>query len=80
MGDGALGAREMPGYKSARIACAVCGEGINYDREVRRGGEVLCQGCADLWRGTTSLSRSACHKRTSRYHDQAPALHTGRSS
>lgn len=41
-----LDAREMPGYKSARIVCAVCGEGINYDREVVRDGRVLCQGCA----------------------------------
>lgn len=41
-----LDAREMPGYKSPRIVCAECGEGINYDREVRRDGEVLCQGCA----------------------------------
>jgi formylmethanofuran dehydrogenase subunit E len=40
-------AREMPGYKSGRITCARCGEGINYDREVRREGEILCQGCAD---------------------------------
>jgi formylmethanofuran dehydrogenase subunit E len=47
--------REMPGYKSARIVCARCGEGINYDREVQRPAgnptgdpiEVLCQGCAD---------------------------------
>ena len=39
--------REMPGYKSGRITCAKCGEGINYDREVRRAGEILCQGCAD---------------------------------
>ena len=39
--------REMPGYKSARIACEECGEGINYDREVRREGRILCQGCAD---------------------------------
>ena len=42
--------REMPGYKAARIACTRCGEGINYDREVRRkDGEeeiVLCAGCA----------------------------------
>jgi formylmethanofuran dehydrogenase subunit E len=38
--------REMPGYKSARIACAVCGEGINYEREVVRDGRTLCQGCA----------------------------------
>ncbi len=43
-----LDPREMPGYKSARIACAECGEGINYDREVRRDGRILCQGCADV--------------------------------
>ncbi len=41
-------AREMPGYKSGRIVCAECGEGINYDREVRRDGVILCRGCADL--------------------------------
>lgn len=39
--------REMPGYKSARIVCAACGEGINYDREVKRDGQTLCAGCAD---------------------------------
>lgn len=38
--------REMPGYKSARITCEQCGEGINYDREVRRDGKTLCQSCA----------------------------------
>ncbi len=38
--------REMPGYKSGRIACSVCGEGINYDREVLVEGDILCQGCA----------------------------------
>jgi formylmethanofuran dehydrogenase subunit E len=38
--------REMPGYKSARITCAQCGEGINYDREHLRNGRTLCQGCA----------------------------------
>jgi formylmethanofuran dehydrogenase subunit E len=38
--------REMPGYKSARITCEQCGEGINYDREVRRNGQILCAGCA----------------------------------
>jgi formylmethanofuran dehydrogenase subunit E len=41
--------REMPGYKSPRITCSVCGEGINYDREVRRELEpaepILCRGC-----------------------------------
>jgi formylmethanofuran dehydrogenase subunit E len=49
-----LHAREMPGYKSARIVCDACGEGINYDREVvceeLVGGlmekRTLCQGCA----------------------------------
>jgi formylmethanofuran dehydrogenase subunit E len=38
--------REMPGYKSQRIACSVCGEGINYDREVLMESDILCQGCA----------------------------------
>ncbi|NYF78198.1 FmdE family protein [Granulicella arctica] len=42
-----LHACEMPGYKSPRIACAMCGEGINYDREILRGGQVLCRGCAN---------------------------------
>ena len=40
--------REMPGYKSARIVCAECGEGINYDREVVVAGRTLCRGCADV--------------------------------
>jgi formylmethanofuran dehydrogenase subunit E len=39
-------ARELPGYKSSRIACAVCGEGINYDRQVEIAGQILCHGCA----------------------------------
>jgi len=39
--------REMPGYKSTRIACAICGEGINYDRNTTNAaGEILCQSCA----------------------------------
>ncbi|MDQ2833709.1 MAG: FmdE family protein [Acidobacteriota bacterium] len=42
----ALAAREMPGYKSARIRCDVCGEGINYDREMVQEGRTLCAGCA----------------------------------
>jgi len=36
----------MPGYKSARITCDLCGEGINYDREVHRDGKILCEACA----------------------------------
>src|SRR5437660_10661104 len=38
--------REMPGYKSARMTCEICGEGINYDREVHRNGKILCEACA----------------------------------
>ncbi|MBT9332186.1 FmdE family protein [Paracidobacterium acidisoli] len=41
-----LEAKEFPGYKGERIACAACGEGINYDRFVRREGRTLCLGCA----------------------------------
>ena len=43
----AIAPREMPGYKAGRILCAECGEGINYDREIRQDGVVLCRGCAD---------------------------------
>ena len=38
--------REMPGYKSARITCEACGEGINYDREIRHDEKILCEACA----------------------------------
>jgi len=41
-----LGPREMPGYRGERVACARCGEGINYDRFVERDGEKLCIACA----------------------------------
>ena len=37
---------EFPGYKGPRIACAQCGEGINYSREVVRNGANLCRSCA----------------------------------
>ncbi len=37
---------EFPGYKSERIVCDSCGEGINFRREVRRDGKVLCRSCA----------------------------------
>jgi formylmethanofuran dehydrogenase subunit E len=36
----------MPGYKSPRITCDQCGEGINYDREAAVDGKTLCQSCA----------------------------------
>jgi len=41
-----LDAEEFPGYKGERVVCEECGEGINFRREVRRGGRVLCRGCA----------------------------------
>jgi formylmethanofuran dehydrogenase subunit E len=37
---------EFPGYKGERIVCDSCGEGINFRREVRRDGKVLCRSCA----------------------------------
>jgi formylmethanofuran dehydrogenase subunit E len=41
-----LPAEEFPGYKSERIVCAECGEGINFHREVLRDGRVLCRACS----------------------------------
>ncbi len=38
---------EFPGYKGERVACAQCGEGVNFDRFVERDGERLCFACAD---------------------------------
>ncbi len=41
-----LSPEEFPGYKGERVVCDQCGEGINFRREVRRDGQVLCRGCA----------------------------------
>jgi formylmethanofuran dehydrogenase subunit E len=41
-----LPAEEFPGYKGERIVCDECGEGINFRREVRRDGKLLCRSCA----------------------------------
>lgn len=41
-----LGPEEFPGYKGERVMCAECGEGINFKREVVRGGRTLCKACA----------------------------------
>lgn len=41
-----LPAEEFPGYKGERIVCERCGEGINFRREVRQDGHILCRGCA----------------------------------
>jgi formylmethanofuran dehydrogenase subunit E len=37
---------EFPGHKGERIVCDACGEGINFRREVRRDGKILCRACA----------------------------------
>jgi formylmethanofuran dehydrogenase subunit E len=37
---------EFPGYKGERVVCGLCGEGINFRREVHRRGKVLCRACA----------------------------------
>ncbi len=36
---------EFPGYKGERAICAICGEGINFRREVVRDGMTLCRAC-----------------------------------
>jgi formylmethanofuran dehydrogenase subunit E len=41
-----FGPEDMPGYKSPRVVCAECGEGVNFKREVLSGGRVLCRACA----------------------------------
>ncbi len=41
-----VGPEDMPGFKSPRVACDLCGEGINFHREVSRDGQTLCRACA----------------------------------
>jgi formylmethanofuran dehydrogenase subunit E len=41
-----MGPEDFPGYKGARRTCAVCGEGINFERFVEREGRILCRACA----------------------------------
>ncbi|MBI1738189.1 MAG: TraR/DksA C4-type zinc finger protein [Acidobacteria bacterium] len=37
---------DLPGFKGPRVACAECGEGINFKREVLKEGRTLCRACA----------------------------------
>lgn len=37
---------EFPGYKGDRVTCEICGEGINFRRELQREGKILCRACA----------------------------------
>lgn len=38
---------DLPGRPLRRIACDVCGEGVNDGREVLRAGRTLCKPCAE---------------------------------
>ena len=37
---------DLPGYRGAGVVCAVCGEGIQFKREIQRDGRALCRACA----------------------------------
>ena len=37
---------DLPGFKGPRLVSAVCGEGINFKREVLQDGRTLCRSCA----------------------------------
>lgn len=37
---------DLPGKRFGRVVCAVCGEHINFKREVEREGRILCRACA----------------------------------
>jgi formylmethanofuran dehydrogenase subunit E len=37
---------DLPGFKSPRVICEQCGEGINFKREVTANGHALCRACA----------------------------------
>jgi formylmethanofuran dehydrogenase subunit E len=41
-----IGPSELPGYKGERVVCSLCGEGINFNRFVRRQEKTFCLSCA----------------------------------
>ena len=41
-----VGPEDLHGFKGPRVACAECGEGISFAREVLRDGRALCRACA----------------------------------
>lgn len=41
-----IGPQDLPGFKGPRVACAHCGEGISFAREVVVDGRTLCRACA----------------------------------
>ncbi len=42
----AIGPQDLPGFKAPRVACAECGEGVSFGREILREGRALCRACA----------------------------------
>jgi formylmethanofuran dehydrogenase subunit E len=38
--------QDFPGYRSKRVLCERCGEGIGFGREARKDGLTLCRACA----------------------------------
>jgi formylmethanofuran dehydrogenase subunit E len=42
----AVDASELPGFKSERLTCPQCGEGVNFGRFSEVDGERLCLSCA----------------------------------
>jgi formylmethanofuran dehydrogenase subunit E len=42
----AVDAADLPGYKAERVACARCGEGVNFGRFVELDGQKICLSCA----------------------------------
>lgn len=41
-----LAEQDIPGYRSARAICGMCGEGVSFGKQVRRKGYELCRSCA----------------------------------
>lgn len=41
-----IGPEDLPGFKGPRVTCDLCGEGINFKREVVRNSQTLCRACA----------------------------------
>jgi formylmethanofuran dehydrogenase subunit E len=42
----AVAPEDLPGWKGEKAICESCGETINFRREVRRDGRLLCRPCA----------------------------------
>lgn len=47
----------LPGFRSPRVYCDVCGEGINLRREIRMAGKTLCIPCAQSHRTAHAPAR-----------------------